>query len=592
MPAKRRTHSRGVRSVQAEPLIDRVQLLLVAFLLISGFVLIRLFYIQIIQHTAYKALASSQHELVEVLKPERGEVFAQDPHGDNGVTVIATNQAVYTVFANPRQVQDVDLTADTIAPILALKRDTVKELLSQEEVTYVQLKQGASEQQVNAIEQLLEAEEVFGVDWVPEEGRFYPHKEIAAAVTGFMGYVEDERKGQYGIEEGREEELAGRPGKFEYDKDASGQYTISVGKHDIIQAQDGEDIYTTIDINIQNESCRLLAEAVDQWEAERGTVIVMNPKTGAILAMCNVPQYDPNAYQEVEDYDVLNNHALMSYESGSVFKTFAMAAAINEGNITPYTTYEDTGEIKIDEFTIKNSDEKAHGLVDMTTALELSLNTGSIFAVKTLTNELWRDYVRAFGFGEQSQVGLSNESAGNISQLDALLDINSWTSSYGQGITVTPLQLVSAYATIANDGTRMRPHIIERIVSPDGTQHVIEPEVVGQPIRPDAARTVSGMLVNVVDGGHAIDAAVEGYYVAGKTGTAEIPKEDGTGYYHDLHKDTFVGFFPVSDPQIVALIKMDQPTAPWAAVSVAPVFGELSQYLVNYLHIPPDRSIQ
>lgn len=590
MAATRRTRSRGVHSVQKEPSIDRVQLLLVAFLLMSGLVLFRLFHVQIIQHTAYKALASSQHELVEVLQPERGEVFAQDPHGDNGVTVIATNQSVYTVFANPRQIQDAGLTAERIAPILALEKKMVEELIAQDELTYVQLKQGASEQQVNALQQLLDTEEVFGIDWLPEEGRFYPHKEIAATVTGFMGFVEDERKGQYGIEAGREDALAGRPGKFEYDKDASGQYTISVGKHDIIEAQDGEDIYTTIDINIQNESCRLLDEAVEKWEAQRGTVIVMNPKTGAILAMCNVPQYDPNAYGEVEDYDVLNNHALMSYESGSVFKTFAMAAAINEGTITPYTTYEDTGEIKIDQFTIKNSDEKAHGVVDMTTALELSLNTGSIFAVKTLSNELWGQYVRAFGFGEASEVGLSNESAGNISSLDQLLDINSWTSSYGQGITVTPLQLISAYAAIANDGTRMKPYIIDRVVSANGDQHVTEPEVVGQPIRPDAARTVSGMLVNVVDGGHAIEAAVEGYYVAGKTGTAEIPTEDGTGYYKDLHNDTFVGFFPVSDPEVVVLVKMDQPTAPWAAVSVAPVFGQLSQYLVNYLHIPPDRA--
>jgi cell division protein FtsI (penicillin-binding protein 3)/stage V sporulation protein D (sporulation-specific penicillin-binding protein) len=592
MAAAWRARSKAARGKRQKEGFDRVQLLLIAFAVITVLVLFKLFRVQVIQHTAYKALASGQHELVEILQPERGEVFAQDPHGDNGVTVIATNQDVYTVFVNPRQIQDPQLIAERIAPILALDRETIEELISQQDRTYVQLKQRASQQQVNALQQLIDKDELFGVDWLPEDGRLYPHKEIAAAVTGFIGFVEDERKGQYGIEAGLEEQLSGSPGKFEYDKDASGQYTISVGKHDIIEAQDGEDIYTTIDINIQNESCRALEEAVDKWDAKRGSVLVMNPKTGAILSMCNVPHYDPNAYGEVEDYDVLNNHSLMPYESGSVFKTFAMAAAINEGNITPYTTYEDTGEIKVDEFTIKNSDEKANGVVDMNTALELSLNTGSIFAVSTLTNELWKQYVKDFGFGEASGVSLSNESAGNIAPLDAGLDINSWTSSYGQGITVTPLQMISAYAAIANDGMLMKPHIIERIIQSDGTQKVTEPEVIGQPIRPETARTVSAMLVNVVDGGHAIEAGVEGYFVAGKTGTAEIPREDGAGYYQDLHNDTFVGFFPVSDPQVVMLVKIDEPTAPWAAISAAPVFGKLSQYLVNYMHIPPDRVVE
>lgn len=570
---------------------DRIQLLLIVFAAFTLLIAFRLFTVQVVQGADYQALASSQHELVEILKPERGEIFAQDPHGDNGVTVIATNQSVYTVFANPRQIQDKKLIAERIAPILALDKENIEELINQNDKTYVQLRQGASQQQVNALQELVSKEEIFGVDWLPEDGRLYPHGELVSAITGFMGYVDDTRVGQYGLEEGFDVALAGESGRFEFDTDASGQYQISVGKHDIIKAKDGQDIYTTIDINIQNEACRLLQESVDKWDAKRGTVIVMNPKTGAILAMCNAPNYDPNKYGEIEDYDVLNNDALMSYESGSVFKTFAMAAAINEGKVTPYTTYEDTGKIEIGGFKIENSDGKANGVVDMTTVLEKSLNTGSIFAVDTLTDQMWYDYVKAFGFGELSHIELSNEHAGNIAPLAELNEINSWTASFGQGITVTPLQLISAYAAIANDGVRMKPHIIERVVQPNGEQDVTEPEMLSQPITAETARTMSAMLVKVVDSGHAIEAAVDGYFVAGKTGTAEIPREDGPGYYADLHKDTFVGFFPVSDPEVVMLVKIDEPTAPWADISAAPVFGQLSQYLVNYMQIPPDRQV-
>lgn len=594
MKQRRRTSQKSKQGALLSALAgyDRVQIVVLGFAFLCGIILFRLFTVQLLQHSSYTALASSQHELVKVLEPVRGEIFAQDPHGENGTTLIATNQSVYTIFANPQYIKDPADVAKKISPILSLDPAVVEGLLTQKEKVYVQLLQSGTTQQVTKLQELSDRKEIQGIDWLPEDGRLYPHGAITSAMTGFLGYVDDIRKGQYGLEEGMEKELAGLSGKFEFDTDASGQYHISVGKHDIIKAKDGDDIYTTIDINVQNESCRLMEEAVKKQAAKKGTIIVMNPKTGAILALCNVPHYDPNEYNKITEYEVLNNQALLSYESGSVFKTFAYAAAINEGTITPYTTYEDTGEIKIGGITIKNSDKKAHGIVDMTEALAQSYNTGSIFAVNAIGNEKWKEYIDLFSFGKAFDIGFPIEEAGNLEALRDNRDIDSWSASFGQGITVTPLQMIAGYSAIANDGKLMKPHIVERVVDPQGNQKVTEPTVLSEPISAETARTVSAMLVKVVDAGHGMPAAIDGYFIAGKTGTAQIPLEDGSGYHPYKHNDTFVGFFPVSDPQVAILVKMDDPTnAPWAEQSVAPVFGDLAQYLVNYMQIPPDREI-
>jgi len=222
--------------------------------------------------------------------------------------------------------------------------------------------------------------------------------------------------------------------------------------------------------------------------------------------------------------------------------------------------------------------------------LENSLNTGAIFAVQKVGNERWYDYVEAFGFGDRTGIQLSGENPGDISSVGLKKDIYSATSSYGQGLTVTPLQMLQSYAVLANDGVMMKPYIVERVVNASGFQLETEPEEISRPITAETARTVGAMLVRVIDGGHAVKAAVDGYFMAGKTGTAQVVKENGTGYDANRHKDTFVGYGPVSDPQFVMLVKIDEPAnALWAASSAAPLFGDIAQFLVNYMQIPPDR---
>lgn len=576
--------------MQTIPRIDRVTLLMVVFIFCGALISLRLFIIQVIEHSFYEALASGQHELVQSLLPERGEIYAHDRYSETGLSLLATNQTVYHVYLNPRQVTNPQTVADVLSPILGLDPTIVLERAEKKGDLYEPLKHQVSELELNAIEKAMEEEPLDGVHWTEEAGRFYTEGEITSAITGFIGISDDQRTGQYGLEGYFDEELAGQEGSLSTELDASGRF-IAVGEKSIVEAQDGNTLILTIDMNIQYKACSILERQVPKHGAEQGSIIVMDPKTGAILAMCNYPTYDPNKYSEVEDIGVFINDAISDqYEPGSVFKSLAMAAAVNDGHVTPYSTYEDTGSVKVSNYTIRNSDEKAHGVVDMTYVLEYSLNTGAIYVVNKVGNKRWHQYVQDFGFGERTGLSLGGENPGDISEVAKEKDIYSATSSYGQGLTVTPIQLVQAFGALANSGYMMKPYIVDRVVKSNGYQEATEPEVIRQVVTAETARTIGAMMVRVIDGGHAIKGAVDGYFMAGKTGTAQIPKENGSGYDPNRHKDTFVGYGPVSDPQFVVLIKIDEPKdVLWSAASTAPVYGELAQYLVNYLQIPPDR---
>lgn len=573
---------------------DRLTMLMWAFVVVCGLVSMRLFIVQVLQHSFYEKLATNQHELVQQLLPERGEIYAKDKYADTGLTVLATNQTLYHVYLNPKQVDDPRLVAEVVSPILGLDPEVVVTRASKEDDLYEPLKHQVNEQQLEAVEKAIEESALNGVHWTEEEGRYYPEGTISGSITGFVGVVEDARVGQYGLEGYYQDELSGVVGSLSTELDASGRF-IAVGDKSIVEAQDGDTLILTIDKNIQYKACTLLAEAVEARQAEQGTVIVMDPNTGAIMAMCNAPLYDPNKYSDVEDISYFTNDAVSDlYESGSVLKPLTMAAGVNEGVVTPYTTYEDTGQIEVADFTISNSDfesKGAHGTVDMVYVLQESLNTGAIWVANQVGDAKWYEYLQKFGFGEPTGIAIGAEYGGNISSVAKLQEVYTATSSYGHGMTVTPIQLVQAYGALANGGTMMKPYLVDQVVKTNGYQEITEPEAAGQPISPETARTLGAMLVRVIDEGHATHAQVDGYFMAGKTGTALVPKENGVGYDEFRHKDTFVGFGPVSDPQFVVLVKMDEPKdVRFAAASVAPIFGDLAAYLVNYLQIPPDRT--
>jgi len=567
---------------------DRIRILAIGIFIFSSIAIVRLFDLQVLRHSYYEALASGQHEISEKLLAERGEIFVKDRYSDD-LYPIAHNQKLNLVFAIPRKIEDAKETLDKISPILEIEEEeipTMMERLSKEGELYEPVRYLVNDEKVEQLAEL----NLAGIDWVPETNRFYPDGNTYAHLTGFWGYQGDQRLGQYGMEGYLDEELSGQTGYLIAERDAGGRF-ITIGQKYLEEAQDGDNFVLTIDRNVQYNTCGLLRDSVMKHGADKGSAIVMDPKTGAILAMCNYPDYDPNLYNEVENLEYYKNTAIYDmWEPGSVFKSFTMAAALDLGLVSPDTTYIDEGEVKIGKYTIKNSDGKAYGEQTMTEILNESLNTGAIHVAQMVGHERFYDYIRDFGFGEEKGIPLESESSGDLSELAKFSDIYTATASYGQGLTVTPIQLVTAYAAIANDGMMMQPYLIEEIRKSNGTTVKINPQEDRQVISPSAAHTLSAMLVSVIKNGHAQRAGVPGYFIAGKTGTAQVPKAGG-GYEPNIHKDTFVGFGPISNPQFVVLTKIDNPKdVPWAASSAAPLFGDIAQFLVNYYQIPPEVS--
>ncbi|MEK7203782.1 MAG: penicillin-binding protein 2 [Patescibacteria group bacterium] len=406
--------------------------------------------------------------------------------------------------------------------------------------------------------------------------RFYPEGSLASSVVGFLGFQEKARIGQYGLEEHYEPWLSGQVGfKNFLDKVGFG----SNSKH-------GSSLISTIDKNIQFFVETKIKDLVERWQASGGSVIIQNPKTGAILAMANYPNFNPNKYFEYSFEKFINSNIQSSFEPGSSFKTITMAAALDTNVITPETRYLDSGEVKIQSATIRNYDLKNHGYQTMTNVLEKSINTGAIFAMRQVGKEKFLEYIERFKFGKKTDIDLAGEVSGDIKNLYTKREINFATASFGQGVAVTPLQLIDAYSAIANGGKLMRPYVVEKIIKPDGRSILIRPEVMGEPISTDTAKALTSMLISAIENGSIKKAIVPGYKIAAKTGTAQEAKSEGG--YSDFFIHNLVGFGPASDPRFTILVKLDRPRGvETAAVSLADTFGDIARFLINYYGIPP-----
>lgn len=586
MSPKRRitSSSKRFQGKEKKKGIDRIQVLAIVFFLFAVVIAVRLFTIQVLQHGFYQALAEGQHDIYQKLLPERGEIWAQDTHSDK-LYPLATNMDMHLVYASPRQVENPEETTKKLVDVLDIDQEEVLARLSKENDGYEPIAHNIDDETWEKIGAL----DLAGVSSTQESIRTYPAPEQFSHILGFMGYQEDEKVGQYGLEGYFNESLAGQQGFLKSERDAAGRW-ITVGEKLIEEAHDGDDLVLTIDYTVQFFACRELAENVSKQGADKGSLIIMEPSTGRIIAMCNAPSFDPNSYSQVENVNVFNNAAIFDlYEPGSVFKPIAMAAALDLGKVGPNTTYEDMGYVQIGSYTIQNSDGKTYGVQTMTNVLEESLNTGAIFAVRQVGDDSFYEYVKDFGFGEKTGIDLAQESQGDISSLSLGKDIYSATASYGQGIAVTAIELITAFTAIANGGDIVRPYIVEKQIKENGFEVVTQPEIKRSVISKETSRTLSAMLVSVINKGHATLAQVPGYFMAGKTGTAQVAKKDGVGYEEKAHNDTFVGFGPVSEPRFVVLVNMKQPRASqWAAGSCAPIFGKVAKFLTEYYQIPPD----
>lgn len=557
--------------------------LLLFFLLLAA----RLCYLQVVKGGEARKAAESQHGIYQKLLPSRGEIKVAD-RSTLETMPVATNLKAYLVYAVPQEITDPKAVAENLAKVLQMDAGEILDKITNRARKYVPLKKRLSDGEQAEIKDL----KIPGIYFDSEDTRIYPAKNLLSQVLGFVGYRTDDRVGLYGLEKYFEKDLAGSPGEFYAEKDNSGAWIFGA-KREMTPAQDGADLLLTIDKTIQFQAETALRDAVTKNGADSGTVIVADPKTGAIMAMATYPDFDPNLYNKVENPKVYLNEAVTgSYEPGSIFKPLTMAAAVNEGKVGPDTTYNDTGSVVIDGYTIKNSDGKGHGVQNMTQVLDASLNTGAIFAKEQIGNPVFLGYVKKFGFGQPTSIELP-EQKGSLENLKFNIAVNFDTASFGQGITVTPIQMIQAYTALANGGKMMKPFIVQSKIYPDGRAENTRPQEIGEIISKKTADIVSAMLVSVVENGHGKRAQVPGYWIAGKTGTAQVARRDGKpGYEENNNIGSFIGYGPVEDPRFLMIVRIDHPRdVSFAESTAAPVFGQLGQFILNYLQVPPTRPV-
>lgn len=581
---------------------------LIFFLLLA--IVGRLFYLQIIQKDYFAELGSRQRAVDKEIKAERGEIYAlADLEGKN-LYPLAINNIFYDISADPKVISRPQNIVDALAKVLAWDETAKAQALEKLKKTDRRYEMIAKEVPRRQAEDLQKELEIIrqdinkeqskdkqiinlsqlGINFEKHTLRYYPDKSDGAQMLGFYGYDKDgsNRVGSYGLEAYFEKDLAGQVGVLKGEKDVQGRL---VNQEDKKLETNGADLILTIDKNIQYRACQALAKAVPEYKAESGTVIVMDPASGAIRAMCNYPSFDPNKYSEVEDTAVYNNNAVyQNYEPGSVMKVIAMAIAIDQGKVTPTTNYEDQGEVKFSSGqVIRNADLKAHGWIDMKEVIAASLNTGIVFATADVSNSIFKDYMENFGFGKATGISISQENIGDISLLAKKGDIYKATASYGQGITVTPLQMLAAVNTIANRGVLMKPYIVKQINYADGREEKFAPQAVRKVLEPSTASQLTAMMVNAVENGHSAQAQVKGYYVAGKTGTAQVADPNTGKYDSSKTIQSFVGFAPSENPKFIIITKLDNPAARFAESTAVPLFGEIAKYLLEYYQVPPSR---
>lgn len=549
--------------------------------LVFGAVIYRLFLIQVLQRDFYRALAQDQNQTLEKLVPQRGDILMQDKNGS--LSPLAVNREYPAVFLVPKEIQEKEKTSEILSGILGIEKEIILNKINKENDPYESLKSRLDDSSAEEISK----QNLKGVYLTSEKLRWYPQEGLASHLLGFLGFKGDQKVGRYGVEEYYEEALAGKPGLVRADKDARGKW-IMTGDYELEPAQDGSQLVLTIDPNVQFMAEQNLREVLEKWQSPSGSMIVQDPKTGAIKAMVSFPNFNPNEYSKVENIDdFLNPVTQKIFEPGSVFKPITMAAALDTGKINPDTTYVDSGSIQIKGYKISNAADRSYGLSTMTKVLEKSINTGVVFAERQAGDENFKQYVEAFGFNRPTGIDLSGETSGDTRNLKSNREIDFATASFGQGVAVTPLEITTAIGAIANDGKMMRPYVLEKKINSDGRQEITKPEIIRQVISEKTADKLTSMLVSTVRNGYD-KIKIKGYFIAGKTGTAQVPDKEKGGY-GDQTVHSFVGYAPAYDPKFIIFIKMDYPKGiTFASDSLGPVFANMAKYLFTYYEIPPE----
>jgi len=558
----------------------RINFVIIIVFLIGGIVLSRLFYLQINQGDFYKAMAQGQQTSLSETQGERGEVSFK-----NGEVLAMTEKEPY-LFISPEEIKEKEQTAELLSPVINKDKNTLLNLMNKEGSFYEIVLEKIAADKAEEVTDL----GLTGIHIGYKTKRYYPQE---ATGSQLIGFINENGEGQYGLEGYYNEQLQGKTTLEKTEKNPY-SFLLNLTEKDSIN---GSNLGLTIDYNIQFVAEKVLKEGVDKYDAEGGEIIVMDPNSGKIIAMAQSPNFNPNNYQN-EKMDYFQNSCTQKlFEPGSIFKPVTMSMAINEKAVTPETVFDDTlGYKQFGTYKVYNYSNKIWGKVTMTEILQNSINTGVMYAESQIGHQKFYSYLKNLGMFEDTGIDLAGEVSSSNKELRKALDnkieVTFGNVSFGQGIGITPLQMIRAFSTVINGGKLYKPYIVEKITKAGETKE-IEPQMVRENVVTKETTTqLRQMLINVVEKGFGHLAKVEGYWIGGKTGTSQVPYTSlgiNKSGYSDHTWQTFMGFAPALDPKFIILVKLNNPTATKTSeYSAVPVFHDLAKYILDYWQIPPD----
>lgn len=547
-----------------------------SLVLVFLMVISRLFYWQVVKAEELTLAGKTQYGRTVKIFPKRGSIQTSDKYP------IATNKISYLVFANPKEIPDKEKVIDVLSPLLEVEKATLSAQLNKN-LFWVPLKSKVEDK----IKEEIEKNKLRGIGFEEQSLRFYPEASMAAQLVGFVGKNEaGEDKGYFGLEGYYDRQLRGKEGIAVQINDALGRPILAKVNESGGQI-DGRTLVLSIDRVIQFLLEKNLKKGIEQYEAAGVMAAVMDPKTGNIIAMASYPTFDPSHVNDFSSDYYKNPFISNAYEPGSTFKALVMAAGIDTGVVKPDTKCDICeGPVEIGEYKIKTWNDEYRKDITMADAIKYSDNTGMVFVSQKLGLDTMLEYFKKFGIGELTGIDLQGEIAPAIRDRDSWYPIDVATASFGQGIHITAIELLTAFSAIANEGNMMEPHVVSKIIVSDSETIPIEPKIVGKPISAKTAKVMTEILVKAVDNGEAKYAKPKGYRIAGKTGTAQIPI---AGHY-DANKTiaSFIGFAPADNPKFAMLVVVDRPTTSiYGAETAAPIFFNVARDIFSYLEIPP-----
>lgn len=550
----------------------KIKLIFLLFIAFYLCIIVRLFFLQVI----YSPSNKSEYLKTNKLYPTRGRIYDQKNQ------TLVLNQNSYRLHIEPKKVDDKEKLLHLLSESLEMEEASISAKLDMSKY-WVAIEGGLTQEQKDKIDKL----NLKGIGFDYQTKRFYPEASLSAHILGFLGKDnQNEDVGYLGLEGFYNRDLRGLPGFVETERDILGR-PIFIGVQQRVEAEDGRDLILTIDKNVQEISKKNLLEGLEKYQAKKGCVITADPKTMAILSLVCLPDYDLEKYYLFNENFYKNLAISDLYEPGSVFKPLIVAAALEEKKIKPNDTYDETGQIAVGEYNIKTWNDKYEGKISMTRILEKSSNVGMVYIGKKLGNNNIYNYLEKYGFGQNTGIDLEGEAGGYLKPQKNWYPIDYSTVTFGQGIAITPIQMIRAFASIINGGYLMKPYLVQKIISENKVTE-IKPKVEKRIISQMTSDIIKKMLVSTIENAEAKWDRPKGYSIGGKTGTAQVPIK---GFY-DASKTiaSFIGFAPAADPKFLIFVVLYEPkTSQWGSETAAPLFFEIAKQLIVYYNISPSR---